>query len=72
MQIMRSIGGKLRTDERDDAEEEKKARRSGKKIVDGRIEDNNGGDKRGEEKLSRENPIDLADETPSELILAVA
>lgn len=60
-----------RTDERDDAEEEKNPRRSGQKIVNRRIKNNDGGDKRGKEKLSGENPIDLTNKSPTELILAV-
>jgi len=42
----------LRTDEGNDAEEEKNPRRSGQEIVNRRIKNNDGGDKRRKKKLS--------------------
>lgn len=53
-------------------EEEKEGGISLEEMVDGRIENGDERDERGEEDLSGEDAVDLADEAPSELILAGA
>ena len=58
-----------RTDEWKEDEEQEKARISSEEIVDGRVKDENGRNYGGYDDLSGEDAIDLADETPSELIL---
>lgn len=63
---------RLHTDEGKDGEEEKKAWAASKDIVDRSVKNGDGGDQRGEDDLSGENTVHLADEAPSELILSGA
>lgn len=66
------IDGERLTDEREKNEEEEEGGISFKKIIDRSIENGDKRNKCGENDLCREDAIDLADETPSKLILAEA
>lgn len=65
-------GVRLRTDEGKEHEEEQQPGISPEEIVDGRWENGDGRDDGREDELGSENTVDLADKTPSELVLAGA
>ena len=60
------------TDEREEDDEEEEGRTAPEESVDGSIEDGDGGNDGSEDDLRREDSIDLADEAPTELVLANA
>lgn len=59
-------------DEGEEHEEEQESGIAPEEIVDGRVEDGDGGDDGGEDELSGKDSVDLANKAPSELILMVA
>lgn len=60
------------TDEGSEDEEKQEARILAKEVVDRHVENRGGGDSGGDEDLRRQYAVDLAYESPSQLILAVA
>lgn len=60
------------TDEGEKNEDEEESGIALEEIVDGGIENGDERDEGGEDDLSGEDPVDLADEPPSELVLAEA
>ena len=66
--------GKIKnhTNERKDGEAEGKAKTIREKGVEGAVKDSDSGDDGGEDDLRGKDAIDLANESPSELVLAAA
>lgn len=64
--------GEWLTDEWQEDEEEEKAGISPEKSVEGGVEDGEWRDEGGEDDLGGQDAIDLANETPTELVLAIA
>ena len=59
-------------DEGQEHKEQEKAGIAPEKKVEGRVEDGEGRDEGGEEDLGGQDAIDLANETPTELVLSIA
>lgn len=69
---MNKIRNERRTDERKEEEDEEEGGIALEEVIDWSIENGGDRDEGGEDDLGGEDAVDLADETPSELVLADA